>query len=46
MKILRNKNQMNFTTVDNYFIKDETLSTKAKGFLIHLLINGSSQKVA
>lgn len=34
---IRNQNNINFTTVDNYFIKDKTLSTKAKGMLIQLL---------
>lgn len=35
--VVRNQNNINFTTVDNYFIKDKTLSTKAKGLLIQLL---------
>ena len=34
---IRNQNNINFTTVDNYFIKDKSLSTKAKGMLIQLL---------
>lgn len=34
--VVRNQNNINFTTVDNYFIKDKTLSTKAKGLLIQL----------
>ena len=35
--VVRNQNNINFTTVDNYFIKDKTLSTKSKGLLIQLL---------
>lgn len=35
--ILRNRNNINFTTVDNYFIKDRNLSTNSKGLLIQLL---------
>ncbi|MDY4869362.1 MAG: DUF6017 domain-containing protein [Faecalicoccus sp.] len=37
MIVVRNQNNINFTTVDNYFIKDRNLSTKAKGLLIQLL---------
>lgn len=37
MIVVRNQNNINFTTVDNYFIKDINLSTKAKGLLIQLL---------
>lgn len=35
--IIRNQANINFTTVDNYFIKDKDLSTNAKGLLIQLL---------
>ena len=35
--IIRNQTNINFTTVDNYFIKDKNLSTCAKGLLIQLL---------
>ena len=37
MIVVRNQNNINFTNVHNYFIKDRNLSTKAKGLLIQLL---------
>ena len=35
--IIRNMSMTNYTTVDNYFIKDKNISTNAKGLLIQLL---------
>ena len=37
MRIIRSKATKNFTTVSNFWIKDTTLSAKAKGIFIYLL---------